>query len=404
MKRKIALWLAAALLLSAASTLSSCDKGEGNETISESESTSESTSTSESESTSESTSASASDSESESETDPEPSEPVNLALEFSKNRELFSAKDGSVIKSSGFASTDYMDITDYYALSYVLGTHKMAMSVVFFDADKNFISGVGQGEGNDLRVYLTTQGHVVIPEGAVYARFTNIVNTQQPMTDAAVIAYPTEAVYQAYLDAHPLANLKITCLGDSLTEGDYGLVVGQANVFYQNYPFYLSMQTGATTANYGCCGATSTSYLSQWVPQVNVADSDVVILMLGSNLGLEGSYANSYKSIVEKVQAKMKDGAILVLVTPPHATEIVGKPNYGYNDNVLSAVEFVRAYAAETGLPLIDAYADSPIQEENEDIYQKNDGLHMCREGYEAFAAFMVEELEKILIEQPVID
>ncbi len=396
MKRQIALWLAALTLLPATAALSSCN-GEENGTGIETQRETENETESETETESDAASGNETPTESETETN-EVGQPVTLALEFSADRELCST-GGSIVKRNGWASTDYMDIRAYYALSYTLAAKDKAYAVSFFDADKTFISGVGVGEGNDSHVYLTTQGSVIVPEGAVYARFLNTTNEAKPMEDASVVAYPDKATYEDYLADHAWDGKKVVCIGDSLTEGDYGLQVGVANVFYRNYPFFLSQQTGATTVNWGYSGATADSYQRQWLrmAEKSVEDADVVIIMLGTNLGLTGANAIAYKTIVTKVQESMKEGATLVLVTPPHATEMAGKPNYGYNGIATTAGEFVRVYAAEAGLPLIDAYVNSPIQEENEDIYQKNDGLHMCEEGYEAFAAFMVEELRKIL-------
>ena len=48
----------------------------------------------------------------------------------------------------------------------------------------------------------------------------------------------------------------ICCLGDSLTEGDYGIFgkSGIANVQPENYPYFLSKITGWEVRNFGKCG------------------------------------------------------------------------------------------------------------------------------------------------------
>lgn len=323
---------------------------------------------------------------------------IAIDLTFDQNDLRGTADADIAVIYDDWASTDYVDVSEYYALSYVLAARDSVYGVSFFDEDRNFISGVAEGEGSDIFTIATTQGGVIIPEGAVYARFITYNGANDPMKDASVTGYPTRAGYEGWLASRPFSGLKIACLGDSLTEGDYGLQVGVANVFYRNYPFFLAELTGATTVNYGYCGATSSYYLSEYdAGNVDVTDADVVILMLGTNLGLYGDLGNDYRLLVSEVQGDMKADAVLVLVTPPHATEDESKPNYGYHENVVSAVEFVRELAAEEGLSLIDAYADSPIQPENEEVYQANDGLHMCEAGYEAFAEFMAGELERIL-------
>ena len=49
--------------------------------------------------------------------------------------------------------------------------------------------------------------------------------------------------------------MKICCLGDSLTEGDYGVKgkSGIANVKKENYPYFLAQSTGWEVKNFGFC-------------------------------------------------------------------------------------------------------------------------------------------------------
>jgi lysophospholipase L1-like esterase len=93
----------------------------------------------------------------------------------------------------------------------------------------------------------------------------------------------------------------------------------------------------------------------------------------------------------------MKKDAIIVLITPPSATTDTSKVNCGYSANVTSSYAFVTSYAKEKNIKMIDAYTNSPIQPDMEIFYQPNDGLHMAREGYKAFAEFIAEELAKFL-------
>ncbi len=56
--------------------------------------------------------------------------------------------------------------------------------------------------------------------------------------------------------------MKIICMGDSLTEGDYGLPgqSGIANVQPESYPYFLAKHTGWTVVNAGHCGYRATDY------------------------------------------------------------------------------------------------------------------------------------------------
>jgi lysophospholipase L1-like esterase len=190
-------------------------------------------------------------------------------------------------------------------------------------------------------------------------------------------------------------------LGDSLTEGDYGPLTSYGGRRFENYPYYLAQLTGASTTNFGRCGASSTSYLNEYynAGHIDITESDVILLMLGTNKGLaDGSeYYTDYETLVDKILADKKPEAILVLIAPPSATTDPNKINYGYMDSITSANETVRALAEKKGLHYIDALKTSPIQPETEEIYQDFDGLHMNQEGYAAFAKYIAEELAKIL-------
>ena len=337
---------------------------------------------------------------------------MNLPLSFDRADLCASAHgdaaEGSVVTAEGWYSTDFVDVTGVYGLYYVLAARKSMQSIAFYDADRKYLSGIGtfstcgfaEHPGVNHISIATVQGFTPLPAGTVYARFLTYNGPHDPMKDAKVETYADEAAYAAAQTASgPLAGKKIACLGDSLTEGDYGIRPCVANVHYRNYPFFLSRMTGATTVNYGRCGYASESYrrLLYTPGHVDVTDADAVILMLGSNLGLRDGLAHEYKALVADLRRDMKAGATLILVAPPHATEDKTRSNYGYNDNVMSAVTFLRAYTAEAGIPFIDAYADSPIQPGMEDVYQANDGLHMCEAGCEAFAAFMADRIIRIL-------
>lgn len=316
--------------------------------------------------------------------------------------------EGTALASEGWRTTDYVDVSAYVGLHICLAARKTFQSVAFFDENRKYLSGVGTFSNCGIAEHpgvrhvsvTTVQQFVDIPAGAVLARFLTYDGDHDPMKDAAVVAYTKASdLVAARGKAGRWSGRKIVCIGDSLTEGDYGIAPCVANVHYRNYPFFLARLTGAETVNHGRCGATARSYRHElYIPGfVDVTQADVVLLMLGSNAGLREDMAPEYVQLVEAVRADMTEGATLVLMTPPHATEDPRWSNCGYHPHVLTAVNFVRDYAARTGIPLINAYTNSPIQPENEDRYQGNDGLHMCEAGAQAFAAFVSEELLRLL-------
>ena len=307
-------------------------------------------------------------------------------------------KDGAKTEYELWYATNDLALDGAAALVYTLAVHKYLYSISFFDAQKNFLGGVSYQTTSRCA---SVRGIVRVPVGAKFARFINFKSDSYSFEDATVIAL-TKGEYDAYLRDHPLANLSVALLGDSLTEGDRGTArAGYAQLNYRNYPFFLSKILGCVVLNCGKCGYRASDYL--WCYDQGAADgakdADLLLVMLGTNAGLgDAEQRKSYEELLDRITADKKKGARVVLVTPPHATEIEGKVNFGYNPTVLTAVDYARAFAAAHGYPLIDAYRDSPIQEENEALYQPNDGLHMGEEGYRAFAEFMAEKLYELSV------
>ncbi len=197
--------------------------------------------------------------------------------------------------------------------------------------------------------------------------------------------------------------MKILCIGDSLTEGDYGFKHqrGVANVHAENYPYFLSELLGVEAVNGGKCGFTSSKYLRYYQEgNVTAKGADMVIIMLGTNGGLDPDEPkqgnDDYETLVELVRGDAPEARIFVC-TPPHVTENPEYINCGYAERVDKAVRWVRDYAACTGLDLIDMAKAPMFTAETEAIMQPNDGLHFGEVGYRTMAEFLAEQLKPYL-------
>lgn len=194
----------------------------------------------------------------------------------------------------------------------------------------------------------------------------------------------------------------ITCIGDSLTEGDYGIYgkKGIANVQIENYPYFLQKMTNAEVRNYGKCGSRATDYRKYYEAGcVDVKGSDIILVMLGTNGGMDDEVETqgneAYRTLIchmEKDEPKAK----IILCTPPHVTVNQKYSNCGYALQVEKAVKFVRKYATSEGKLLIDTANCPYFTSETEVVMQPNDGLHFGREGYKKLAEYIVECLEKL--------
>ena len=129
--------------------------------------------------------------------------------------------------------------------------------------------------------------------------------------------------------------MKIICMGDSLTEGDYGLPgqSGIANVQPESYPYFLAKHTGWTVVNAGRCGYRATDYWNYLQSgAVSVQDADAIVILLGTNGGNDPDRDtpdnDAYWDILRWCHAHAP-AATVFLGTPPHATRNPAMSNCG---------------------------------------------------------------------------
>ena len=193
----------------------------------------------------------------------------------------------------------------------------------------------------------------------------------------------------------------ICCLGDSLTEGDYGVLgkSGIANIQPKGYPWFLERLTGGEVRNFGKCGYNATTYLNHYLAGfVDLSGADRVIIMLGTNGGLDPEReTQGNRDFRELLRLCRQDApnAVIYLCTPPHVTVDPRWSNCGYGPQVEKAVAFVRNLAAEMAVPIIETALCPDFTAENEDIMQPNDGLHFGETGYETLANFIFDNIRK---------
>ena len=197
---------------------------------------------------------------------------------------------------------------------------------------------------------------------------------------------------------------KIICIGDSLTEGDYGVFgkSGIANVQEKSYPYYLKKLLNTEVINCGKCGFMATSYLEYYKGgNVCTDGADLVIVMLGTNGGLDDQVHvagnDDYDVLIQLIKSDAP-GAVIVLCTPPHATVNPQMSNCGYANRVEKAVKFVRRYAEENSFKCIDLACCEAFTDENEPVMQPNDGLHYSEVGYGIMAVYIKNALKELNI------
>lgn len=198
--------------------------------------------------------------------------------------------------------------------------------------------------------------------------------------------------------------MKIYCLGDSLTEGDYGIrdKKGVSDIRSENYPYFLHQLTGAEVVNCGRCGFNVSEYLQYYeLGYVQFQNADIIIILLGTNGGLDPERDTSGNEAYRKLVRLCKQDAPqakIYLCTPPHATEDPEQTNYGYAQQVKRGVGFVRKLAEENRVRLIDLACCEAFSAENEHIMQPNDGLHFGLIGYQTMAGYIYNALNSDIL------
>ena len=177
----------------------------------------------------------------------------------------------------------------------------------------------------------------------------------------------------------------ILAIGDSLTEGDYGVKVGVACVKEENYPYFLTRYLDVPVKNYGVCGITAGGMEQRYREGFfSAKEGNLAVVMLGTNWGLTVGNADNYNAYDRLLTAMKTENPALkiVLLLPPNATTAETKPNFGYMPNVLNARDGVRKLAEKHALPVLSADELGGFSPATEAVCQPRDGLHFGRLGY----------------------
>ncbi len=188
--------------------------------------------------------------------------------------------------------------------------------------------------------------------------------------------------------------LKICCIGDSLTEG----ITGNPNneVTENTYPKYLAQISGAEVINYGRGGYRSTDSLN-WYNQggIDVKGADIIVIMLGTNGGMtlaQNTQQNEdYRTLIQKCREDAPN-ANIVLCTEPFVSM-----NYplgvAVSNNVKDGNAFIRQLVEQENYSFIDVASCPSFTEETVGTMQPIDGVHFSDLGNEVLAQYIYDGL-----------
>ena len=207
-------------------------------------------------------------------------------------------------------------------------------------------------------------------------------------------------------------DLKICCIGDSLTQGiDY-----RSHTIAENYPYFMSQwlsdENNVTILNWGKSGMSSKSWWNNLASYGYQFDSsiDIVLIMFGTNGGLATNtlatdvepydnwedYADTsvgdYCKLIEFIMQETSNHAQIFLLPPPYSTYTTAQENLCINSNPV-----VKAIAKRYSLPVIDVLYESGMGKFNGDYFRPHDGCHFNAKGYHRLGTFIGSRIKSYL-------
>ena len=286
--------------------------------------------------------------------------------------------------------------------------------LVFLDSDKNYIGGIipttsGNAYFEAYQIDITD-----IPKGSKYVVLQAGVSASNYSIDSINVSVTYQSRSTTLIDRvevleencrnlnKVLSGLKLLCLGDSITNGDYGSEPeGTANDHDENYPYFLSKKFGCEVVNEGRNGGTAISCWNGVIKNVALDNIDAVVIMFGANGSITNTLATDVEpyvgyenyaltqcgamcKIIEYIYEKKPNISIFVC-TPPQA----GIKRQAYRDRIIASQEGVKSIAKRYHIPLIDVYNEAGVSDWTQDVLQPIDNLHFGAVGYSRLGTFI---------------
>ena len=210
-----------------------------------------------------------------------------------------------------------------------------------------------------------------MPSGKYLAKLENMMNT---MLATTIKASANKTNYHALFE-------NVCCIGDSLTEGDYGNGLG---VHGYNYPRAFANLTGCKVVNLGASGQSAKSW---WeikerkfpAESLDFSKYDCFLILLGQNEGLNGTMSSSdvsnlgyYCRIIEAIKTANPNASIFLLTIPHNIADDA-------NDNTNAIIKSV---GVKYGLPVLDLRNSDILTVENISVNQPYDNaMHYGKVG-----------------------
>ena len=303
-------------------------------------------------------------------------------------------------------STDYISCFGAKSVQYTAtpfhgnGVNLVAY-VAFFDRDKNLISFL-DSSSFPFGYHVNQTGSADVPQNAYYVRIVG----QDSKCRLSI-----ESTGLEQFTAFKASDLKILCIGDSLTRG---VINTDVDIIRESYPYWVGKTLSSYAANAGYPGGVPRTW---WARRANyeqpTADTDLVLIMFGTNGELTqntlatdvepytdyADYADTsvgcYCKIIEWIMDQTSNHAQIILMTPPMPWPTTRDESYarGKYNTCLDSLPVIRAIAERYALPVIDVFYGSGMNKYNGSVFRPNDGLHFGAKGYHKLGTFIARQV-----------
>lgn len=333
---------------------------------------------------------------------------VNKSDFKEQNETIYSTDGNTSTGENGYCSSEFIDIEENaFAITIwkILKPIGAIPPIVFFDENNDFISAVPFGSNKYVEIPSQTKKYKwqnrSTDEGCILYSWHYRVK-QIPIDSVKSNLIRLSNIQSLYNPFLLLSNLRILCIGDSLTEGDHGKIEDSAvmNVKHTNYPFYLSkILNNLDITNAGKCGYTAKSWYNGEFSKYTYTNYDVVIILMGINGGLTdehiddggdvekypldntAGYTAYYCKLIEEL-IKSNNKLQIILCSYPHVQ------NNGLEGTRITIPKIAYRY----GCTHID------LSEIGVSVFTPNylnniDKLHLTDLGYQRVASYIASQL-----------
>jgi lysophospholipase L1-like esterase len=314
---------------------------------------------------------------------------------------------GTIGTYTNYNTTDFIPCRPGDVLSFNLWAYNRESAnlkldtIAYFDASQNYLDGIYSANGT-TGAGAIFKDMTIVPSGARYLK---------ALTYGSSVSDPYVKVLASGTFLFNPINVKVACVGDSLTQGLTGGTSGAFTFAEKPWPVIFKEMLSnrgfnVEVKNFGRRGLSPLTYWQDAIPSTGSCNNpasgepgdtisfdssfDCVIIMLGTNGHMEDggsaqdAQIEAYSNIVEYIMEQTNHHAQIMLVCPIYANA------NEYEEKIIGTRPTIIALGQKYQIPVIDALYESGLGKYNASVfYNPDDLLHLNQSGYHKLGTFI---------------